>query len=143
LLGETGGRVSFTLADEAGTKVFALDRGQVRLLSDRVLPKLETVFEYTAEQLWALAEERGERPDLTRETLKYDLDDDGREELIECKGWERWNGLLCEVYREDQTHLGTFGGCRRVGVLKEKTRGMHDMVCDEHSVSKWNGKAYP
>lgn len=143
LIGETEGRLSFTFIDEKGEKTFVLEQGEGRLVVERPYPVLETVFEYTAERLWKAAEERAASPDATKETLKYDLDEDGRPETIECKGWERWNGLMCEIYRANRKLIGTLGGCRRVGVLPEKTRGMHDLVCDKNSVSRWNGTVYP
>jgi len=33
-------------------------------------------------------------------------------------------------------------GCKRIGVLAEKTMGHHDLVCDFDARLKWNGKTY-
>ncbi|MFL5350717.1 MAG: hypothetical protein ACJ8AT_38595 [Hyalangium sp.] len=143
LIGETEGRLSFTFIDENGEKVFVLEKGEGRLVAERPYPVLETVFEYTAERLWKVAEDRATSPGETKQTLKYDLDEDGRPEIIECQGWERWHGLLCEIYRANRKLIGTIGGCKRVGVLPQKTRGMHDLVCDKNIVSRWNGTLYP
>ncbi|MCY1073145.1 hypothetical protein [Archangium lansingense] len=143
LLGEAEGKPTFTITDEEGEKTFVFAEHEARQLSVRPRTTLETVFEYTADELWKVADEQGQSPDFTTVNLKYDLDEDGRAERIECKGWVRWNGLRCNVYRADGRQIGTFGGCKRVGVLSSRTQGMHDMVCDKDEVSRWNGTAYP
>ena len=33
-------------------------------------------------------------------------------------------------------------GCKRIGILKSKTKGMSDIVCDYDTIFRWNGKKY-
>ena len=33
-------------------------------------------------------------------------------------------------------------GVSRVGVLSTKTNGMHDIICNENDIVKWNGTEY-
>ena len=33
-------------------------------------------------------------------------------------------------------------GCDRVGVLASKTNGVHDLVCEQDTILRWNGTEY-
>lgn len=136
------GKPTFTVTDEDGLKTYVLEGHEARLQSERPHPTYEPVFEYTAAQLWKLAQKRREHPDATWEKLAYDLNDDGRKERIECKGWDRWKALMCYFYLGDR-QVADVSGCESVGVLESKTLGMHDLVCNRRKVFRWDGSAYP
>jgi hypothetical protein len=139
---EKDGKATFTLSDEDGLKTYALVGHEARLLSERPHPTYEPVFEYTSEQLWALAEKKRTHVDATWEKLAYDLNDDGIKDRIECKGWQRWQALMCDFYLGDK-QVAHVSGCQSVGVLESKTQGVHDLVCNRRKVFRWNGSTYP
>ncbi|MCP4162890.1 MAG: hypothetical protein GY760_22750 [Deltaproteobacteria bacterium] len=72
---------------------------------------------------------------------RFDLDGDGEKELMQCKLWNRWGVVQCEIKRKEKIILKNIGG-KRVGVLKRKTNGMHDIVSNHEEIYKWNGSEY-
>jgi len=136
------GKPTFTVSDEDGQKTYVLEGHAARPQSERPHPTYEPVFEYTAAQLWKLAQKRREHPDDTREKLAYDLNDDGRKERIECMGWDRRKALMCYFHLGDR-QVADVSGCESVGVLESKTLGMHDLVCNRRKVFRWDGSTYP
>ncbi|MFP2906557.1 hypothetical protein ACLESD_16120 [Pyxidicoccus sp. 3LFB2] len=129
--------------EHEGTQTFHYSRGRARLLSEDIPERKDAVLEYTSDELWALATEQAQSPGDTHHLLKYDLDADGQEETLDCSGWERWSGIRCDILRADGRPIGSIGACKRVGVLPSKTQGMHDLVCNDSYVSRWNGDQYP
>jgi hypothetical protein len=75
-------------------------------------------------------------------TLEYDLDGDGRKDVITGKLWERWGRILWTVRFANGKEFSSGEGCKRIGVLATQTNGVHDLVCDQDKVLHWNGEAY-
>ncbi|MFP2927616.1 hypothetical protein ACLESO_20960 [Pyxidicoccus sp. 3LG] len=142
VVGTSDGKTTFVLEDEEGLKTFVMGGNKARLHEERVAPTLDVAFEFTSEHLWKLAKERGTSPDETPETLTYDLNEDGQDDRIECKGWERWGALMCKVYVGGR-QVGDVSGCKSLGVLPSMTQGMHDLACDRRKTIRWNGSSYP
>ena len=78
------------------------------------------------------------------ETLRmsYDLDEDGDDEIFECKYYDRWDHLSFSIIHKG--NIIEFKGLHfsRVGILPSITNGFHDLICNEDDVIKWNGKEY-
>ena len=74
-------------------------------------------------------------------TYNFDLDGDGKKEIITCKLWARWGVLRCEIKKGSKVIVKNIGG-KRVGFLKSKTNGMHDIVTNHDVIHRWNGEKY-
>ena len=74
--------------------------------------------------------------------MSYDLDENGEEDVFECTYWDRWDNLCFKIILNGNTLDYSDYGVSRVGVLSSKTKGMHDLVCNENDIIKWNGKEY-
>jgi hypothetical protein len=75
-------------------------------------------------------------------TLRYDLDGDGKEDVITGRLWVRWGRIFWSVQFANGKEFSTGEACKRIGVLATKTNGVHDLVCDLDRVLHWNGETY-
>ena len=75
-------------------------------------------------------------------TIEYDLDGDGRKDRISGKLWERWGRIFWSVHFANGQEFTTKDACKRIGVLKTTTHGVHDLVCDQDTVYRWSGREY-
>ena len=50
--------------------------------------------------------------------------------------------MICEVQSSVYGIIKTNFGCKRVGILETKTRGMVDLVCNRFSKLTFNGVQY-
>ena len=50
--------------------------------------------------------------------------------------------MICEVHSSNYGIIKTNFGCKRVGILATKTRGMVDLVCNRFRVFRFNGMRY-
>ena len=82
-------------------------------------------------------------PDEVKE-LCFDLDGDGKDDIITCKYWERWETILVSsiVFSSGIIVNDISDGCERLGVLASKTNKVHDLVCGDDLILRWNGKTY-
>ncbi|MGC4119612.1 MAG: hypothetical protein QM765_34575 [Myxococcales bacterium] len=117
------------------TQRFALRAGEAVLLSSverKELPALgdlrSEVFDF-------------EQPDSPR-SIEFDLDEDGRPDVISGTLWQRWGRIVWDVRFADGKAFRADTACKRVGVLASKTKGVRDLVCDFDSTYRWDGSAY-
>jgi hypothetical protein len=77
-------------------------------------------------------------------TLSFDLNDDGKKDTIAGTLWERWGTIKWQVRLSDGSVSddGNGRGCRRLGVLADRTKGHRDLVCDFDTRIRWNGEHY-
>lgn len=80
-----------------------------------------------------------------QQVLRFDLNEDGVEEVMACDPWDRWSVLICEI---------TLGGSDvvlndpyevqgpRIGILSTKTDGWRDLVVGDTTIIRWNGTVY-
>ena len=69
-------------------------------------------------------------------------DGDTEIDKLVCNYWDRWGSMICEVQSSIYGIIKTNFGCKRFGILKTKTRGMVDLVCNRFSVFRFNGMQY-
>jgi hypothetical protein len=74
--------------------------------------------------------------------IEFDLDGDGRKDVISGRLWERWGRIFWTVRFANGKEFATMNACKRIGVLATKTRGVNDLVCDQDTVFRWNGAEY-
>lgn len=108
--------------------------------------KAVKVEEHQRQDIKAIVEMRSEifKGDDAGEThtFQYDLDGDGKKDTITGKLWERWGRILWTVKFANGKTFSSNDACKRIGVLSSKTNGVHDLVCDQDTVLRWNGDAY-
>lgn len=75
-------------------------------------------------------------------TIEYDLDGDGKKDLITARLWVRWGRMLWTVRFANGKKFEAETACKRIGVLSTKTNGVNDLVCDQDTVLHWNNQAY-
>ena len=69
-------------------------------------------------------------------------DGDTEIDKLVCNYWDRWGSMICEVQSSIYGIIKTNFGCKRVGILATKTRGMVDLVCNRFSKLTFNGVQY-
>ena len=57
-------------------------------------------------------------------------DSDTEIDKLVCNYWKRWGSAKCEVHSSIYGVVKTNYGCKRVGILATKTRGIVDLVCN-------------
>ena len=76
---------------------------------------------------------------LENKFVKFDIDGDGLDESIEVKFWERWQ--TATIHNIESSSKGTMGfsiGCTRIGFLRTKTNGVHDIVCNRNDILRYD-----
>ncbi|MDA7759999.1 hypothetical protein N8935_07110 [Amylibacter sp.] len=69
-------------------------------------------------------------------------DGDTEIDKLVCNYWDRWGSMICEVQSSIYGIIKTNFGCKRVGILATKTRGMVDLVCNRFSKLFFDGNVY-
>ena len=75
-------------------------------------------------------------------SIEYDLDGDGKKDLITASLWVRWGRLVWTIHFANGKKFEAQTACKRIGVLSTKTNGVNDLVCDQDTVLHWNSQAY-
>jgi len=102
------------------------------------------VEESTRQDMESLVEMRSEifEGSDDEHSIEYDLDGDGRKDVISGRLWERWGRIFWTVRFAGGKEFETSTACKRIGVLKTKTNAVHDLVCDQDTVYRWSGGEY-
>ena len=69
-------------------------------------------------------------------------DGDTEIDKLVCNYWDRWGSMICEVQSSIYGVIENNTGCKRVGILETKTRGMVDLVCNRFSKLIFDGNVY-
>lgn len=117
------------------TRRFVLESGKMVQVEEHRRKDLDSIVDLRSEVFNA------DKPDETH-SLEFDLDGDGKKDQIKGKLWARWGRILWSVEFADGKKFSSNAGCKRIGVLETKTRGVSDLVCDLDTVFRWNGREY-
>jgi hypothetical protein len=117
------------------TRRFILESGKAVQVDERTRKDLESIVEIRSEMF---------DPGKVDEThsIEYDLDGDGKKDQIKATLWWRWGRMFWVVDFADGKKFSSHIACKRIGVLKTKTNGVSDLVCDQDTVFRWNGREY-
>jgi hypothetical protein len=117
------------------TRRFILEAGKAVRVEEHRRRDVESIVEIRSEIF---------NPDRLDEThsIEYDLDGDGKNDQITCKFWARWGSMLWSVEFANGKKFSSDVGCKRIGVLKTKTNGVSDLVCDQSTIFRWDGSGY-
>jgi hypothetical protein len=117
------------------TERFILESGKAVQVEERRRKDLESLTEIRSEVF---------DPNQSDEThsLEYDLDGDGKEDQIMTTYWSRWGRMEWTVEFANGKKYSSDLACKRIGVLATKTNRVSDLVCDQDTVFRWNGRGY-
>jgi hypothetical protein len=113
---------------------FVFDKGQAIVVEDQRHLPLKALVELRTDMF------NGDEDDTHK--LEFDLDGDGKADVINGRWWSRWSLILWSASFADGKSFEGHTGCHRVGVLETKTHGVHDLVCNADLVFQWDGDAY-
>jgi hypothetical protein len=117
------------------TRRFVFEDGKPVKVEEHLRPTMKSIVELRSNMF------KRKDPEETIK-LKYDLDGDGKKDTIIGKYWDRWGSMIWTVEFADGKTYSSEMGCKRVGVLATKSNGVHDIVCDQNSVFRWDGAKY-
>jgi hypothetical protein len=115
------------------TRRFVLREGKGVKISESRRKDMESVLEMRSEIFKDSNEEH---------SIEYDLDGDGKKDRISGKFWDRWGRIIWRVHFANGKEFKTETACKRIGVLKTVSNGVHDLVCDQDDVYRWTGNEY-
>jgi len=75
-------------------------------------------------------------------TIYYDLNADGEKDSLHGEYWDRWGAVIWSVKFVNGQVFNSNSGCKRVGILNTKTKGVNDIVCGINDIWIWNGEMY-
>lgn len=75
--------------------------------------------------------------------LRYDLNRDGVPDTLFGTPWERWGRINWSARLSGVGDIPERGdaNCKRLGVLGSMTNGVHDLVCDQDTILRWDPRA--
>ena len=74
-------------------------------------------------------------------TLNFDVDGDDIEDKITCNFWPRWKSVICgDIEASSKGKIILSHGCSRIGFLKSKTDGVHDIVCSRSDILQYSAQ---
>jgi hypothetical protein len=120
-------------------KSYVLENGKPILITTERDKELKALVEKRSNQLT-----EAETKQANFNVLSYDLDGDGKKDTINGSFWERWGRISFEINFANGTQVKNNNDlhCKRIGVLANKTNGVHDLVCDTATLFKWTGTTY-
>ncbi|MDB4179432.1 hypothetical protein N9749_03620 [Amylibacter sp.] len=114
--------------------LFEFQNGKLNLLStsqnEAVLPALSEINSHEIDQ------------NIGSKFITGYYDGDTEIDKLVCNYWKRWGSVKCEFHSSIYGVVKTNYGCKRVGILATKTRGMVDLVCNRFSKLTFNGVQY-
>ena len=114
---------------------FVLDAGKAVKVEESRRKDLPSVLEMRSEIF------NIDKPD-EQHSIEYDLDGDGKKDLITASLWVRWGRMVWIVRFANGKKFEAETACKRIGVLSTKTNAVNDLVCDQDTLLHWNGHAY-
>ena len=114
--------------------LFEFQNGKLKLLStsqnEALIPALSEINSHEIDQ------------NIGSKSITGYYDGDTEIDKLVCNYWDRWGSMICEVQSSIYGVIKTNFGCKRVGILETKTRGMVDLVCNRFSKFRFNGIKY-
>ena len=87
----------------------------------------------------ALVEVTGQDVREADKLILFDIDDDGREEEMIASYWERWGTVIInDIVTTSKGKVNFSVGCSRIGFMKTKTNGLHDIVCGRKDILRYD-----
>jgi len=114
--------------------LFEFHNGNLNLLStsqnEALIPTLSEINSHEIDQ------------NIGSKSITGYYDGDTEIDKLTCNYWDRWGAMICEVQSSINGVVEINTGCKRVGILATKTRGMVDLVCNRFRVFRFNGMQY-
>jgi hypothetical protein len=120
---------------------FVFERGHATVIEQTRALEEKALAELRSEQFAGFQDLAGPRDKQV--VLSFDLDGDGRSDLLVGTLWWRWGRMHWQVeFADGRRSDGGPNACKRIGVLSHKTLGYHDLVCDFDTRIQWDGDNY-
>jgi hypothetical protein len=114
---------------------FILTFGRAFMVESSEVKSIQAIKEITAPEVSSEME--------TKLLLEYDLNSDGELDQILGSLWGRWGRIMWSVEMSSgEVAPQNDYSCKRLGVLESVTKGVHDLVCDQDTILRWNGGVY-
>jgi hypothetical protein len=114
---------------------FVLNFGRAFMVESSEVKSMQAVKEL-------LASEMPDSIDESKE-LEFDLNADGELDKIVGTLWGRWGRIMWSVQMSSgEVAPQNDYSCKRLGILESVTKGVHDLVCDQDTILRWNGEIY-
>ena len=114
--------------------LFEFQNGNLNLLStaqnEALIPTLSEINSHEIDQ------------NIGSKSITGYYDGDTEIDKLTCNYWDRWGAMICEVQSSINGVVEINTGCKRVGILETKTRGMVDLVCNRFRKFEFNGIQY-
>ena len=126
----------YNVSEGAGNISYEHTLTELELINDKLVvvskfynnANLAAIMEVTAKELH----------ETKTKQLIYDLDKDGIDDVMDCKYWDRWGAVQCDITTSAKGEV-TFGlGCDRLGILETSTDGLSDIICNRRSIVKYS-----
>lgn len=115
---------------------YILKNGTAKRIEYNETTKLKALLEI-------LPDDFNEYEKVNEKIVKYDLDNDGEMDSIIGRYWDRWNSITqWEIRFADGKSYKGDGATSRIGVLRNKTNGVHDLVIELDHVLIWSNNGY-
>jgi hypothetical protein len=121
------------------TRRFVLERGKALKVEEHKRQDMKSLAEMRSEIFHI--NKNANSPEETH-ALQYDLEGVGKKDTITGRLWDRWGRIMWTVQFANGKTFSSNDACKRIGVLPTKTMGVHDLVCDQDEVLRWNGSEY-
>ena len=66
--------------------------------------------------------------DKLEQSFEFDMDGDGKLDVLNCRYWKRWGDIACNVELSLYGKISQSWGADQIGVALSKTNGVHDLV---------------
>lgn len=126
----------------AGNTDFCKNKIETYRLNDNSLELINTIQENIFKAVTEI--KSADFKDLEDDELylNFDLDGDGKLDIITCSYWERWGRISTwKIIFSSGLSFSGESTPKRIGILNTKTNGINDLVLDCDEILKWsNGK---
>jgi hypothetical protein len=132
---ENSPEATISTAISSNKQRFVLDGGELVKVED--IPNAEIA---ALKELRALAFEGADAADTLK--MEFDLDADGKMDLIWGTFWKSRGRLRWSVNFGNGKIMWDGTPCKRLGILATKTEGLHELVVDQDRILEWTGKRF-
>lgn len=135
ILIENSPEATISTAISGNSERFLLKDGELVRVEEIVPQEMAAVAEFRASAFESI-------PETDTLKLQFDLDADGKMDLIWGTFWKNRGRLRWSVNFGNGKIMWDGTPCKRLGILPTKTEGLHELVVDTDRILEWTGKRF-